>query len=77
MKIFVYTDGVPEATSVDNELFGTDRMLSELEKSAAADPRGILENMHAAVDGFQGEREAFDDVTMLCVEYRGSENKEA
>ena len=31
-RLFVYTDGVPEATNADNELFGTDRMLEALNR---------------------------------------------
>ena len=70
-KIFVYTDGVPEATDENNELFGTDRMIEALNSEPGADPRQLLKNVRASVDAFVGAAEQFDDLTMLCVEYRG------
>ena len=72
-KLFVYTDGVPEATDADNELFGTERMLSALNAEPEADPSRILRNVRAAVDGFVKDAEHFDDLTMLCLEYHGKE----
>ena len=74
--LFLYTDGVPEATSKDNELFGTDRMLEALNKDPDAAPEVLLENVHKAADAFGGE-EQFDDLTMLCIRYFGpSQNNE-
>ena len=71
-KIFVYTDGVPEATNINNELFGTDRMIDALNKDVQANPKQVLKNVRAAVDEFVATAEQFDDLTMLCLEYRGS-----
>ena len=71
-KLFLYTDGVPEATDANGELFGTDRMLGALNKDASASPEQILKNVRSDVDGFVKEAEQFDDLTMLCVEYRGN-----
>ncbi|MDO5133205.1 MAG: PP2C family protein-serine/threonine phosphatase, partial [Eubacteriales bacterium] len=70
-KLFVYTDGVPEATDKDNNMFGTERMLAALNSSADAPPERILQQMRAAVNDFAGDAEQFDDMTMLCLEYRG------
>ena len=72
-KIFVYTDGVPEATNTENDLFGTDRMIDALNSNAKADPEEVLGNVRASVDRFVGIAEQFDDLTMLCLEYRGQE----
>ena len=69
--IFLYTDGVPEATNSDNALFGTDRLLTALNKDKNADPRAMLQNVKAAVDEFVGEAEQFDDLTMLGLIYKG------
>jgi sigma-B regulation protein RsbU (phosphoserine phosphatase) len=69
-KLFVYTDGVPEATDAANELFGTERMLAALNEDPAAAPEQILEQVRRAVDGFVKDAEQFDDLTMLCIEYR-------
>ena len=70
-KLFVYTDGVAEATNKDNELFGTERMIDALNTDPQAAPQEILKNVRASVDGFVKEAEQFDDLTMLCVEYKG------
>ena len=70
-KLFLYTDGVPEATDADKELFGTDRMLGALNSAPDDAPERILKDVRSAVDAFVNNAEQFDDLTMLCVEYRG------
>ena len=72
-KLFVYTDGVPEATNDENELFGTERMLTVLNEDTDASPESVLQNVRTAVDGFVKNAEQFDDLTMLCMEYKGDE----
>ena len=72
-KLFLYTDGVAEATNAENELFGTGRMLEALNQDPDAAPEQLLKNVRAAVDGFGREAPQFDDLTMLCVEYAVSE----
>ena len=74
-KIFVYTDGVPEASNENNELFGTDRMLAALNEDPGAGPEMILKNVRRAVDDFVKEAEQFDDLTMLCLEYKGPQGE--
>ena len=71
-SLFVYTDGVPEATNKENELFGTQRMLDALNAEPDAEPEKLLENVKAAVDAFTADAEQFDDLTMLCLEYNGT-----
>lgn len=70
-KLFVYTDGVPEATSSVDGMFGMDRMLEALNTDPAASPEDVLKNVRSAVDAFVKDDEQFDDLTMLCVEYKG------
>ena len=70
-KLFLYTDGVPEATNAKNELFGNERMIAALNKDPNAGPENILKNVREAVDDFVEDAERFDDLTMLCLEYRG------
>ena len=71
-RLFLYTDGVPEATNSGNELFGTDRMISALNEEPAVPPEKILKNVRRRVDEFVQEAEQFDDLTMLCLEYKGN-----
>ena len=70
-KLFLYTDGVPEATDSDQKMFGMDRMVDALNRDPGADPKQLLANMHRALDEFTGAAEQFDDTTMLCLEYKG------
>ncbi|MCR5322432.1 MAG: serine/threonine-protein phosphatase [Lachnospiraceae bacterium] len=73
-KLFLYTDGVPEAADADENMFGTERMLDALNVNTGASPEEILKNVRKVIDGFVKEAEQFDDLTMLCLEYRGSRN---
>ena len=75
-KLFLYTDGVPEATDEKGELFGTERMLGALNACADSSPREILTGVRDAVDAFVGEAEQFDDMTMLCLTYKGPNSKQ-
>ena len=68
--LFIYTDGVAEATNASDELFGTDRMLASLNRNSDANPRELLENIRTDVDKFVGDAPQFDDITMLCVQLR-------
>ena len=70
-KLFLYTDGVPEATNSSNELFGLDRTILALNKEMDKDPKTILKNVRESVDGFVSGAEQFDDLTMMLVEYNG------
>jgi sigma-B regulation protein RsbU (phosphoserine phosphatase) len=70
-KLFVYTDGVAEAMNKDKELFGTDRLLDALNMGPAERPLNVLRNVRKSVDEFVGDAEQFDDLTMLCMEYKG------
>ena len=76
-SIFVYTDGVAEATNANNELFGTERTLDALNaipKDAAQ--QDVLKGVRAAVDAFVKEAPQFDDLTMLGLRYFGPEGNE-
>ena len=70
-KLFVYTDGLPEATDAQTQLFGLERMQASLRKAENGTPQEILKSVDADVAAFVGGAEQFDDLTMLCLEYRG------
>lgn len=70
-QLFIYTDGVTEATDSENRLFGLERMVSALNEVQNAVPEEILRHVRSAVDKFVNGAEQFDDLTMLCMEYRG------
>ena len=74
-SIFVYTDGVPEASNSEKELFGTDRMLEALNIEPDATPERVLANTRKCIDEFVGNASQFDDMTMLCFRYNGPNHK--
>lgn len=69
--LFVYTDGVAEATDADNRLYGTDRMLDALNRKENAGSKELLLEVKADIDRFVGEAEQFDDITMLALNIKG------
>ena len=74
-RLFVYTDGVPEATNARNELFGTDRMLAALNRDPNASPQELLQMIRGDIDAFVGDAPQFDDITMLSFQYAGTGDK--
>ena len=72
-KLFIYTDGVPEASDRNKNMFGLDNMIDELNRSKFCPPDEILSNVRHAIDVFTGDGEQFDDLTMLCLQYNGPE----
>jgi len=69
-KIFQYTDGVTEATNAGNELYGMARLGQVLNRVKTGTPHEILPAVKQDIDAFVGEADQFDDITMLCLEYR-------
>ena len=70
-KLFLYTDGVPEATDSEKQLFGSERMVAALNEKPDGSPQEILKTVRNSVDAFVKDAEQFDDLTMLCLEYKG------
>ena len=66
-KIFQYTDGVTEATSVNKELFGMERLEDALDTVKDKKPDEVLPGVKKAIDEFVGEAQQFDDITILCL----------
>ena len=69
-RIFLYTDGVPEATNSDNKLYGEDRLLDFMNQNATVDATELLPALKANIDEFVGEAPQFDDITMLLLDYK-------
>ena len=71
-SLFLYTDGVTEAMNAAEELYGEDRSLTALNKSAYKDdPTALLREIARSVTDFVGEAEQSDDITMLGLNYWG------
>jgi len=69
--IFLYTDGVTEATNSNNELYGEDRLLKEINKVDGVTNKILVQTIKQDVDEFVGEAPQFDDITMLAFTFLG------
>ena len=69
-KIFQYTDGVTEATDSASQLFGMERLEASLNKVKDKEVTEILKSVKADIDEFVNVAPQFDDITMLCLEYK-------
>lgn len=63
--LFVYTDGVAEATDGADVLYGTDRMIQALNSKSNVSPEELLRLLKVDIDKFVGKAPQFDDITML------------
>ncbi len=70
-KLFLYTDGVPEAKNAEGELFGMERTTKAVNQVKDGDPKQIIKGVGKIVGEYTGGAEQFDDMTMLCLEYIG------
>jgi sigma-B regulation protein RsbU (phosphoserine phosphatase) len=70
-SLYVYTDGVTEATNSNNELFGEERVIEALNRNPGASPEELLANVKEDIDRFVAEAPQFDDITMLGFTYFG------
>lgn len=70
--IYLYTDGVTEANSENEALFGEERLIECFQDAANASANQIIQTVKQAVDGFVQENDQFDDMTMLCFKYIGT-----
>jgi phosphoserine phosphatase RsbU/P len=70
--LFLYTDGVTDAANRGEELFKLDRLREVLDRGATGDPARIIPAVVESVDRFAEGMPQADDLTMLCVQYRGT-----
>ncbi len=69
--LYLYTDGVTEATNAENELFGEERLLNALNARDFEKTDEICTYIKSEVDAFVGDAPQFDDITMLAFRYFG------
>ena len=69
-RLFLYTDGVPEATNKENELYGEDRLLDFINKNSTLEATALLPDLKANIDEFVGDAPQFDDITMLLLDFK-------
>ena len=76
-RLFLYTDGVTEATNKDNQLYGEERLISFMNENSGVAATSLLPALKNNIDRFVGEAPQFDDITMLMFDYKsigGSEH---
>ena len=73
--VFVYTDGITEATDSHGTLYGTKRLLEALNGDPEAKPEALIRTLRESIDRFVGEAPQFDDMTVLCMRYYGPEHQ--
>lgn len=71
-KNYLYTDGVTEATDLQQQLYGEERLLNILNAHTTDTVEEICKAVKADVDAFVGDAPQFDDITMLCFAYEGT-----
>lgn len=70
-RLFVYTDGVPEAADENRKQYGTGRMTEQLNRLKDSDQKTILEGVLQDIRKYAGAADQFDDITMLGLTYKG------
>lgn len=72
-RIYLYTDGVTEATDAEKCLYGEERLKQFLDTHNELSAKDTLYTVKDSIDEFVGDAEQFDDITMLMVDYVGRE----
>ena len=70
-RLFIYTDGITEATNSREELYGEERLLETLKQVNAFSSKEVLEQVQKDIDNFVQDAPQFDDITMLEMSFRG------
>ncbi len=73
-RLFLYTDGLPEAADARGNMFGLERVLSSLNEVKEGSPEEVLNHVAQSVTAFEGNAPQFDDMTMLCLDYIGPDH---
>ena len=69
-RLFLYTDGVTEATDAQSELYGEERLSAFLNRNGTMQATDLLPALKKDIDEFVGEAPQFDDITMLMFDYK-------
>ena len=70
-RLFIYTDGVTEATDAQNELYGEERLLKVMQTIDDKSPREVIGIVRDDINAFVKDAPQFDDITMLEMSYTG------
>ena len=74
-KVFLYTDGITEAADDAGAFFGSDRLIGVLNTVVKESPVEVINDVSDSISAFVKDAEQFDDMTMLCLEYKSSKGE--
>lgn len=69
-RLYLYTDGVTEATNSHEELFGDERLQNALNEYMDLPVEQFLPKIKECIDAFVGDADQLDDITMLALDYQ-------
>ena len=75
-KLFVYTDGIPEALNTQVEQYGPDRLLTALNRVRDVSMEEALPAVRKDIADFAAGADQFDDITMIGFVYNGQNDEE-
>ena len=75
-RLFLYTDGVPEASSAENAFYGEDRLIGFMNQNINTDAEMLLPLLKSNIDEFVGDAPQFDDITMFMLDYKSKQGGE-
>ena len=73
-KVFLYTDGITEANDPDNAMYGEKRLAAYLNAHRNESYAALLQGLREDIASFANGADQSDDITMLIMEYKGSED---
>ncbi len=68
-----YSDGVTETINTDRKFFKEEGLLNAVNSAPSTEPEELLTHIHTKLEDYMGEAEQFDDITLFCARYNGSE----
>ena len=74
--IFLYTDGLTEASAGKRRMFGMDRVIRGLNDMKDEPAANVIGHINLLVQNFVGEELQFDDLTLMCLIYQGPDGKD-
>lgn len=75
LPFFVYSDGLNEAMSPEQQEFGDDHLLEVMQNMHYENAQTTIERMKAEVARHVNGAEQSDDLTMLCIRIKGKDTK--
>lgn len=73
-RLLLYTDGVTEAYNSEDCMYGEDRLMATSMKNMRNDIESFVKSIISDLSTFTGDTPQSDDMTMMMIEYHGTQN---